>query len=160
MGRRGKRTQSAEVKHARGNPGKGKIIEGPRPTRGIPPMPRGLDARAKAAWRAWSERLNALGLMTHLDGLALEMVSVAYAKWRHAQVQVPLTGGDVITQPPSGRQAPNPWVDIRDREFRNLAMMLKEFGMTPNSRAGLKVEPPPERDPLDAFEATAVEKNT
>lgn len=114
-------------------------------------MPAGMREDAQAAWEQWAEVLEPAQVLTQLDAMALELLATAYADWRHAQQQVQETGGEVIEQPPSGRRAKNPWADVRDTEFRNLAMLLKEFGMTPNSRSGIKLPPAPKpkKTPLE-----------
>ena len=43
----------------------------PQPETGIPPVPKYLDADQKKLWRRLAKQLDAIGVMTKLDGEAL-----------------------------------------------------------------------------------------
>lgn len=104
-----------------------------------PRMPRGMEAGAKAYWRKWAPMLAGVGILTELDVPALaEMCHVAH---RLAQAEALITElGSVIT----GRdQQPvrNPAILIAAGYRHALQNYAAKFGMTPDGRAGLKVQP-------------------
>lgn len=84
-----------------------------------PAPPDYLSELAKVEWKRLATELHPLGLLTRVDGSALEFYCEAYARWREA--------GDRD--------------DLRnEKAFAQLAhRFLTEFGMTPASRSRINV---------------------
>jgi P27 family predicted phage terminase small subunit len=57
------------------------------------------------------------------------------------------TEGEVIISDKGGMYQ-NPWVAIRNRAMDQVVKISAEFGMTPSSRARVKVEAPTEEDEM------------
>jgi len=99
------------------------------------------------------EELNAVGVMTTLDGKALELLIEAYTEYRqHCDVlaeegytykTVSATGEDIVKAHPAAVMKSDAWKRIR--------AMLGEFGMTPASRSKVGAKGTAEADPLDEF---------
>jgi P27 family predicted phage terminase small subunit len=99
------------------------------------------------------EELDAVGVMTTLDGKALELLIEAYTEYRqHCDVlteegytykTVSATGEDIVKAHPAAVMKSDAWKRIR--------AMLSEFGMTPASRSKVGASGPVEADPLEEF---------
>jgi P27 family predicted phage terminase small subunit len=97
--------------------------------------------------------LDAVGVMTTLDGKALELLIEAYTEYRqHCDVlaeegytykTVSATGEDIVKAHPAAVMKSDAWKRIR--------AMLSEFGMTPASRSKVGASGPAEADPLEEF---------
>lgn len=131
MGRKPKPTR---LKLLCGNPGKRPLPEEPKP-RPIAPrnIPKYLDKGARKAWRRYAPKLEKLKLLTDIDEdmFAGLCTIISRSNWIRSR----LNDGDL---------------DIKDRSFlmkeeRLYANLLKsyaaEFGLSPNSRSGLHIEP-------------------
>ena len=140
----------------------------PKPLAGVPPVPRHLSARARAAWAQLSAIVNDMGVLTEGDPVALEMLCCAYVDVLEARASLagPLTlnitvraeDGTPIAAPPEilaeageryywtiGKSGPmrrsRPEIaDIADGE-RRLAMWLAKFGLTPADRSRVSAAP-------------------
>lgn len=100
-----------------------------------------------------ADELNQIGVITTLDGMALELMIGAYVEWRHhrdviAEVgesyQTTTSTGDIIIRA-------HPQVAMRDRAFNNICKMMLEFGITPASRSKVSIDKPAEEDLFEAF---------
>ena len=79
------------------------------------------------------------GILSRIDATALEMYSVAYGNWKHAQVKIQEFGPIVKSDKPSGMMM-SPYMRIADKAFDQMKAMLAEFGMTPSSRSRLTAD--------------------
>jgi P27 family predicted phage terminase small subunit len=149
---RGRKPTPTQLKLLAGNPGKRKLNKAePKPTRGIPECPDYLPARAKLAFQQLGERLDAMGVITLADGMALELLSLAYEEWRAANelildaAELSKFEGDVVsykdgmtydTKSDAGTIIrAHPANRLSSDAFKKIRMMLVEFGLTPSSRA-------------------------
>lgn len=138
----------------RGNPSKRPINDKePKPAKGVPSTPKHFSKQEKYWFKRMAEELNHIGVITTLDGMALELMIGAYVEWRHhrdviAEVgesyQTTTSTGDIIIRA-------HPQVAMRDRAFNNIHKMMSEFGITPASRSKVSSDKPAEEDPMDAF---------
>lgn len=125
----------------------------PKPPSGVPPVPKHLDKMGKYWFKRIGEELDAVGVMTTLDGKALELLIEAYTEYRqHCDVlteegytykTVSATGEDIVKAHPAAVMKSDAWKRIR--------AMLSEFGMTPASRSKVGASGPAEADPLEEF---------
>lgn len=138
----------------KGNPSKRAVNKDePKPASGVPPVPKHFDKMGKYWFKRIGEELDAVGVMTTLDGKALELLIEAYTEYRqHCDVlaeegytykTVSATGEDIVKAHPAAVMKSDAWKRIR--------AMLGEFGMTPASRSKVGAKGPTEADPLDEF---------
>ncbi|WP_447215654.1 P27 family phage terminase small subunit, partial [Citrobacter pasteurii] len=68
----------------RGNPSKRPInTNEPKPPKGVPPVPKHFDKQGKYWFKRMAEELDAIGVISQLDGRALELLVEAYTEYRH-----------------------------------------------------------------------------
>lgn len=138
----------------KGNPSKRAVNKKePKPKSGVPPIPKHLDKMGKYWFKRIGEELDAVGVMTTLDGKALELLIEAYTEYRqHCDVlteegytykTVSATGENIVKAHPAAVMKSDAWKRIR--------AMLSEFGMTPASRSKVGASGPSEADPLEEF---------
>lgn len=137
----------------RGNPSKRPINNTePKPQKRVPPTPKYFTKQGKYWFKRLGEELDAVGVMTTLDGKALELLVEAYTEYRHHcevldkagyTYTTETDGGTLIKAHPSAAMKADAWKRIR--------AMLSEFGMTPAARAKVNTEGPEEEDLLEAF---------
>jgi len=91
--------------------------------------------------------LEKAGVLSEIDGLAIEMFVDSIQVYRNANKEV-LDNGFLV-QGGRGAQKANPAIAARDTAWTQLHRLLREFGLTPKSR-GQKpnTDIPEEEDPL------------
>lgn len=154
MGKRGKQTKPTALKLVTGNAGRRPINKDePKPVHGIPDCPSYIPNVAKALWRELAPLLFNMGVLTEADRRALEMVCATYAEYRKADDDVKKNGITYSTTSMSGDVIikANPAVNMRSDAAKRYLVLIKEFGLTPSSRAGVKVEKKDNSDPLQDF---------
>lgn len=124
--------------------------------RGIPDMPEGMPERAVAAWARIAPLLDRAGVLTHADGVALEVLCVAYADWLEAGDAITSRGHVYETASTAGERVlkANPAVAMRSDADRRIRAWLIEFGLTPAARAKViagNKEGPASADPWAEF---------
>lgn len=159
------RPKPTALKKLQGNPGGYPLNDAePTPDIGAPEMPKGLRTAAKREWHIIVRELLQLGVLTVVDGKALAMYCDAYADWQEAQrdcvkhglvLDSPvldeenkpiMVGGQALTV-----RKVNPAFTVKSAAQKTLKSFLIEFGLTPASRAKLKVPTKPKVDPMEAF---------
>jgi len=155
----GRKPVPTHIKIVRGNPGKRALpATEPRPAAGIPKMPGKLSTRARRAWKSIGPELERMGVLTVADGTALELLCDAYAEWRDARDVVIRDGATYETVSKHGTMTrTRPEVAIASDAWRRIAVMLREFGLTPSSRTKVDRVPndKPEANPFADLGATA-----
>ena len=74
----GRRPKPTELKLLEGNPGHRPLnLHEPKPLKGIPASPIGLNAEGQATYALLAVQLDALGVLTNADGSALELLADA-----------------------------------------------------------------------------------
>lgn len=136
----------AAVKQARGNPGRRPINERePKPAVGLPPCPPYFGDDGRRLWGQLGAALLKLGVLTTIDGTALELLCTAYEDWRKARQVIETQGWTYETNTAHGvivRQRPE--VQQADAARKTLRALLSDFGLTPSSRSRLVAMPPGE----------------
>ncbi|ADU68733.1 phage terminase small subunit P27 family [Pantoea sp. At-9b] len=138
----------------KGNPSKRPINKNePKPPFGVPLTLKHFDKMGKYWFKRIGDELSAVGVMTTLDGKALELLIEAYTEYRqHCEIlaeegytykTVSATGEDIVKAHPAAVMKSDAWKRIR--------AMLTEFGMTPASRSKVGAKGPAEVDPLEEF---------
>ena len=120
----------------RGNPkraGSGRQNE-PLPDRTRPTRPRTMSADAKRVWAELAPQLDDIGVLTRIDGRALERYCELFAKWRLA-MRTP--GTDQLG-----------WLlKLNDA----LMKLEREFGLTPSSRTRINAKPKEEKNDKEHY---------
>ena len=159
MAKRGRKSQPTTVKKAKGNPGRRPLPENeplPEALESVPPAPSFLDARGKRHWKAYGEELLECGLLTKADLPAFGTYCQCYATWLKALDDIKENGS--YKTAPNGYPVYNPSVSFRDKAITQMKSFWSEFGMTPSSRTGIKVEPK-KKDDGDALDKLIKESN-
>ena len=160
--RGGRPPTPTHLKILAGNPGKRDLpANEPKPEAGIPDCPERFVAAQKAAFEKLGGQLNQVGVLTHLDGPALEVLAMCYSQTMASAAEVAKYGpcwvsmagcldanGKVIALP---KTKINPQWKVLAESMRQLRSMLQEFGMTPSSRTKVSVVGEEDTDDLDDF---------
>jgi P27 family predicted phage terminase small subunit len=126
-----------------------RAIAARRPTE-PPKMPRHLDKRAKAEWRAIVPGLTARGVLCELDGLALAMYCTMVSQLEH--LTETLTREGVTYTGPRGGTHVRPEVRMARHARQEIAQMAAQFGLTPTSRARMRIPHERPEAQIDHFE--------
>ena len=152
---RGRKPKAASRKLAEGDTRKigahklaAQIAGEPRAVRGLPPCPRHLRGRARAAWNFWREELITMNLDCRPDAQMLEGACVAYEaavnsyETIHKQGRLiakraldPKTGQLVVTDVRA-----HPAVAMGNDAWTLLRSFCSEFGLSPVSRTRLSID--------------------
>lgn len=152
MGKPGPRTTPTVIKMIKGNPGRRPLSENePKPEIAdrVPAAPRHLDDLAKKEWKRMAKELHQLGLLTNIDITALAAYCASYSLWVSAMLQIQKHG--VLIKAQSGFPMQSPYLQIANKAQGEMRKWLVEFGMTPSSRAGLKVDKPKSKSKTQSF---------
>jgi P27 family predicted phage terminase small subunit len=134
-----------------GNPSRRPLNDAePKPKAQAPKCPAWLHVDAKREWRRLAPKLEALGLLTEVDGTALAAYCQAYARWKEAE-EVIEREGLTFTMEKTGYTGPRPEVAISRQSVQIMKAFCAEFGLTPASRSRLRAAPPEEKDPFEDF---------
>ena len=117
---------------------------GPEPPRGIPNTPNHLSEGAKIAWPKLAAKLDEIGVLTVVDGWALEQLAENYTEILEWRKEIKDHGRMATKKMQNGeeREYVNPaCIALADSEKRFRAM-LGEFGLTPSARTRIHVTPP------------------
>lgn len=147
------RTPTA-LRLVKGNPSKRAINKNePKPPSGVPPIPKHFNKQEKYWFKRVAQELDGSGVITTLDGMALELLIGAYVEWRKHRDFLDQEGdtytvtsmtGDVMIKS-------HPRVAMLADAWKRLRGMMAEFGMTPSARSKINVAGETEEDLLDAF---------
>ncbi len=103
----------------------------------IPPTPSWLSEDGKIAFSELSILLHDMAVLTQADELALTLLCDAYSEYKSAKEIVNTLGATVEIMSREGNSKPTirPEVQIANQAFVRVFQLLKEFGLTPSSRA-------------------------
>ena len=142
MGARGPRPEPTAIKQLKGNPGKRPLNTAePQPDKTVPVCPAWMNKHAKAEWKRIVPELERLGLLTCIDGGALEGYCQAYGQWVEAEKSLKKNGMTFTT--PNGYVQQRPEVAIAQKYLTLMKNYLSEFGLSPSSRSKLVTTPVP-----------------
>jgi P27 family predicted phage terminase small subunit len=156
---RGRKNIPTEKKKLNGNPGKRALNDKePKPDVEIPECPAHLTGVAREEWDRITVELKKLGIIAEIDRAALAVSCMAWLDFVYASKKVDELG-EVITSirvlkdgtEVEGGKYLNPWVGIKTSAMDRLVRIGAEFGLTPSSRARLKVDTPSEEDEMATF---------
>jgi P27 family predicted phage terminase small subunit len=148
--KRGPKPKPTALKLAQGNPGKRKITTSePIPVAGDPVWPTEIkDTLAQQRWFSLVAELKAMNVLAKTDRDALVMYCLAFSRLVRAQAKV-AEGGEVVNV--GGSPQPNPYLPIVNKAMEQMRKLGAEFGLTPSSRTGLRIENPEAPSKLAQF---------
>lgn len=151
---RGRKPVPTALKLIRGNPGHRPLNE-QEPVRvpRLPSPPKELTARAKTIWRRDGRKLMQTGVITDLDEAAFAAYCSSYARFLDASDL--LGKSSLLIRSQQHGLVVNPLLRIVRESQEAFLKALTEFGMTPSSRARLKVSTADKRDEFSDFLAAS-----
>ena len=122
----------------------------PRPTSGLPICPRHLSKEARLIWNREGKRIAKTGLITLDDAPIFALFCTAYANLIRAEKEFQ-DEELIIISVSTGNPMANPLASeiykLRDQVYK----YGKLFGMSPQARAGLTVQPQEKTDAYDQW---------
>ena len=102
-----------------------------------PAIPNWLDEEGKLAFVDLSNILFDMKVLTKADKLALELLSDAYSEYKKAKDVISKLGQtqEVTSREGNTKTMLRPELQIANQSFVRIFQLLKEFGLTPSSRA-------------------------
>lgn len=147
---RGRKPTPTHLKVLRGNPGKRKInTKEPKPKPVAPKCPKWMGPVGRKEWRRVVPELERLGLLTVVDGAALEGYCRAYEQWVEAEKFMREHG--TIFKTEGGYIQQLPQVAIAQKYLQIVKSFCAEFGLTPSSRSRMNVTDEDDEDEMDAI---------
>lgn len=137
---RGRKPKPVAMKKFEGNPGHRPLPSddpAPRLASFAPPAKLANLAYAIEFWCEHAIALDAIGVLKSIDRAAFEAAARDYHEYLVAEDKVGSLGRIIPTQ--EGNLIQNPWVSIRNKAQKRWKDWLAEFGLTPSSRARLKL---------------------
>ena len=103
----------------------------------IPPIPTWLSEDGQKAFSELSTLLHDMSVLTQADELALTLLCDAYSEYKKAKEVVNELGStmEVTSREGNSKSVIRPEVQIANQSFVRIFQLLKEFGLTPSSRA-------------------------
>lgn len=142
MAKPGRKPKPTELKRLQGNPGKRPLNEAEPQPEGVAKMPHGLKTHYPQLAKRWEELaavLEPLGLLTEADGLAFRLLLQHYQFALEAAVEL-REAGSLTRMDENGVERKHPLLQIFRDNSNMYRMWAAEFGLTPSSRARLKVD--------------------
>lgn len=137
------------MKVLNGNPGKRALPEGePTPEAVLPLAPSRFKGVKRSKFTSIAKMLFGCKVLTVADTIALEQLVECVVSCEQAQKDVDDNGTTCMSGGKDPHLAVSPHYKILKAERERLLAMLREFGMTPSSRASIKIAEVPELDPL------------
>jgi P27 family predicted phage terminase small subunit len=147
---RGRKTKPSALKELAGNPGKRALNDKePKPVAGVPNCPRHLKGPAQTEWKRLIVELREMKLLSRVDRAELSLCCSAWGMYVKACGKIEKEGEVIISD--KGGMYQNPWVAIRNRSMEQVHKFYTEFGLTPSSRARVKIETPTAEEELETM---------
>jgi P27 family predicted phage terminase small subunit len=140
MGRRGPKPTPKRILELRGSWRAKRNPHSPEPARDVPRCPSWLGKIAKKKYRDLARTLDALGVLTAVDGELLAAFAVAWEEFVTASQTLAEQGRVNKTQ--SGYMQPHPAVAMQRSAWAALQRFGALFGLDPSSRSRLEVSEP------------------
>ena len=137
---KGRKPMPLKIHRLNGNPSKLKLdnIQCPESEARIPRCPEQLDDMAKKEWKRITRELHKIQLIGRIDMAAIAAYCCAYSRWIKCE-EITKKGG-MLVKDDKGRWHISPVLRIAEKALDQMKAFLVEFGMTPSSRARIKVE--------------------
>ncbi|MCA9312293.1 MAG: phage terminase small subunit P27 family [Phycisphaerales bacterium] len=142
MGRRGPAPTPTDILNLRGSWRANVNPDEPQPTKGRPERPEWLSEYAAAAWDQLVPELEAMGVLTTIDGHALAVLCQTWGRWRKADEFIQKHGETYTVRDEMGKVRlvkRFPQVAVASDCVRTLNRFFQEFGLTPSARSRITV---------------------
>lgn len=107
----------------------------PKPQPVAPKMPKYVTGRAAKLWREYAPRLERLGILTEIDGMAFAALCIEFGQY----IELRDRGGEPIQEFATGARQVAPEVAVAHKCLDKARALFAEFGLTPSSRARLSI---------------------
>jgi P27 family predicted phage terminase small subunit len=146
---RGRKPKPSALKDMAGNPGKRALNKKePKPAAGVPVCPKHLkETEERSEWKRLIAELSSMKLLSKVDRAELALCCSAWGMYVKACGKITEEGEVIISE--KGGLYQNPWVAIRNRSMEQIHKFYTEFGLTPSSRARVKVDTPSDEEELE-----------
>jgi P27 family predicted phage terminase small subunit len=145
---RGRKPKPTALKELAGNPGKRALNhKEPKPVAGIPACPNHLRGAERTEWKRLIAELDEMKLLSKVDRAELALCCSAWGMYVKACNKIKKQGEVIISD--QGGMYQNPWIAIRNKSMEQVHRFYTEFGLTPSSRARVKVDAPSEEEELE-----------
>lgn len=121
----------------------------PTPPEKMPRCPAHLNKAARREWKRAGKILQQIGLMTDLDMAVLAGYCDAFAQWAEATIKVQETG--LVYKKADGTPGLNPYLRVAREAYDRMMKAAVLIGLSPSSRANLKVEKPKQQSRAQEF---------
>ncbi len=121
----------------------------PQPPEKMPECPAHLDEQARIEWKRCGDILQSIGLMTELDMAVFAGYCDAFSQWGKATEEIHKMG--MVYKRADGTPGLNPYLRVAREAYDRMMKAAVLLGLSPSSRASLKVEKPKVIDPAEAF---------
>ena len=143
MGKRGPKPKPTTLRILEGNPGRRPLNAAePHPAPGVPDPPDHVQGRAREMWLTLGAQLSSCGMITAVDGHALELLCDTYAKYCEMTAESARTGPVLMDPDNPLRFKISPYWSQAQLLSQKLYVLLREFGMTPSARSTMHVAGP------------------
>ena len=135
-------------------------IQEPQPPEKMPSCPKHLNKEARKEWRRAGKILQSIGLLTEIDRMIFAAYCEAYSRWIEATLKVQEMGmvyakGAVLDPETKkmigGEPRLNPYIRIAREAFDQMIRAGTQIGLSPSSRASLKIEKPKPKSKAQEF---------
>jgi len=121
----------------------------PQPKERMPRCPKHLDKEARKEWKRAGKILLSIGLMTDLDMAVLAGYCDAFSQWAEATEKVHEAG--LVYKKSDGTPGLNPYLRVAREAYDRMMKAAVLLGLSPSSRASLKVEKPKPKSKTETF---------
>lgn len=132
----------------------------PQPPEKMPQCPKHLNKEARKEWKRAGKILQATGLLSELDMMIFAAYCEAYSRWIEATLKVQEMGmvyaKGAVQDPDTGKMIGgepklNPYIRVAREAFDQMIRAGTQIGLSPSSRATLKVEKPKPKSRVQQF---------
>lgn len=138
-----KNTTASHIHLLHGSPGKRPEREQPKPVKGALKKPAWVKGRAAQQWRRLAPQLEQSGTFAPTDTHALGLLCQAMADYLKHSETLETEGYTYTAKTNAGAELirVRPEAVLAERAWRRCAMMMRQFGLTPTTRAHAELAP-------------------
>lgn len=136
---RGAKPQPTALKLIKGETRKERLNPNePKPVPVAPKCPPYVKGLARRIWKEYAPKLERLGILTEVDGLAFADLCLMQADFLHYRKRIE-EEGDVFTTD-KGYRGQDPVFVMAHKSLDKAKALFAEFGLTPSARTRLSIE--------------------
>ena len=103
------------------------------------PAPEGLSEYAKGVWQSIMSEYVPYGIISANDLPLLHALCQAFDRYRKCQEMLDKHGYEVVDD--MGNVNPSKWIDQADKCMEKVLKLCSHFGLSPSSRASIRMDP-------------------